>query len=121
MNAPTAQPLDGRNVLIVEDRYIIASEMADHVGRLGGHVIGPSPSVAHAKQLLEQGRVDFALLDVNLNGELVFPLAEAMAERGVPFAFLTGYDELPAPWRGRPRLEKPVSARRLEELLAALG
>lgn len=117
---PLSRPLEGRNILIVEDRYFIASEMADHVGRLGGHVVGPSRSVAEARRLLAGDTVDLGLLDVNLNGELVFPLAEVMDERGVPFVFLTGYDALPAPWHGRPCLEKPVSPQRLEEVLVGL-
>lgn len=117
----SSRPLEGRKILIVEDRYIIASEMAEHVDRLGGHVVGPSRSVAEAKRLLTGDKIDIGLLDVNLNGEMVFPLAEVMAARGVPFVFLTGYDELPAPWRDRPRLEKPVNSRRLEEVLVALA
>ena len=85
------QPLHGERVLIVEDRYLIACEMADEVGRLGGEVVGPSRSVAAALELLADERADLALLDVNLEGELVFPLAEKLNADGVPFIFLTGF------------------------------
>lgn len=116
-----ANVLHGRKVLIVEDIYILASEMAEQVNRLGGEVVGPTRSVTEAARLLAQGQVDLGLLDVNLNGEMVFPLAEAMADRGVPFIFLTGYDELPPAWSGHLRLEKPVNTRLLEEAIRRLA
>jgi CheY-like chemotaxis protein len=119
----TRRPLEGRSILIVEDRYFIASEIASEVRRLGGRVVGPSGSVARAAALLAGQRVDLGLLDVNLEGELVFPIAEALVERGIPFIFLTGYDEanLPEGWRDRPLLEKPVSARALSEALSRVA
>jgi CheY-like chemotaxis protein len=118
-----SEPLAGRRVLIVEDRYLIAIEMADHVGRLGGKVVGPSRDVAGAEALLAGERVDVAVLDVNLDGELVFPLAERLAGAGVPFIFLTGYDgqTLPPAWQDRPRFAKPVNARALCDELVRLS
>jgi CheY-like chemotaxis protein len=115
------RPLAGRRVLIVEDRYLLAAEMADEVVRLGGQVVGPSRSVAAARRLLDQP-VDVGLLDVNLDGELVYPLAETLVEQGVPIIFTTGYDDelLPEPWRRRPRLRKPVSDKALREELLKL-
>jgi response regulator RpfG family c-di-GMP phosphodiesterase len=116
-------PLAGRSVLVVEDRYLIASEMADAIRDMGARVVGPSRNVAGAQDMVDREPVDSALLDVNLDGELVFPLAEALTERGVPFIFLTGYDEdiLPPPWRDRPRLAKPVDRRALCEALVKLA
>lgn len=116
-------PLAGRRVLIVEDRYVLANDIAKAVDRLGGEVVGPSATVAAAEVLLASSRVDIGLLDVNLGGELVFPIAEALAERDVPFIFLTGYDAagLPGPWRDRPRLEKPIDARTLGQALIGLA
>lgn len=115
--------LSGRHVLIVEDRYLIASEMADVVRDLGGEVLGPAPSLEAAAELLETQRPDFAVLDVNLDGELVFPLAETLERGATPFIFLTGYsdDTLPPSWRERPRLVKPVDPRLLRETLVRLA
>lgn len=117
-----AAPLAGQRILIVEDRYLIASEMAEQVGRLGGEVLGPSRDVASAAEILAHERVDVALLDVSLDGEVVFPLAEFLAGRGVPFIFLTGYDAdlLPLAWRGRPTLAKPIHPARLRDELVKL-
>lgn len=114
--------LEGRRVLIVEDRYMIASELAEEVARLGGQVLGPSRSVADAEVLLKGADADLAILDVNLDGELVFPLAETLVTRAVPFIFLTGYDEavLPRTWRDRPILEKPLNSRALHDELIKL-
>jgi CheY-like chemotaxis protein len=119
----TDSPLAGRRVLILEDRYLIASELTDLVEQLGAVPVGPFASVAPALTALADAQVEVALLDVNLNGEPVFPVAELLATRGVPFIFLTGYDEatLPAQWRGRPRLAKPVDPRLLRAELAKLA
>lgn len=119
-----AKELAGRRVLIVEDRYLIASEIADEVRNLGGEVLGPVANLEAASEIVREGRADLALLDVDLDGELVFPVAEELARRDAPFAFLTGYDEqtLPEAWRGRPRLVKPVHPKLLrEELLRLVG
>lgn len=116
-------PLAGERVLIVEDRYLIASELADQVTRLGGEVVGPVRNVTAAAELLARQTVQIALLDVNLEGEMVFPLAEALADQGVPIIFLTGYDEevLPPPWRERPHISKPVDPTRLRAVLDTLA
>ena len=115
-------PLDGRRILIVEDRYLIASELADKVRRLGARVLGPSPSVANATEILAEDTVEAALLDIDLEGELVYPLAELLDARGVPFVFVTGFDDetLPPPWRGRPSLTKPININELRRELIAV-
>jgi|SRR5689334_8699899 CheY-like chemotaxis protein len=118
-----AEPLAGRRVLIVEDRYLIASEMADEVGQLGGRVVGPLRDVAAATEAALREPPDLAVLDVNLDGEMVYPLAETLKAKGVPFLFLTGYDAdiLPPAWRDRPRLSKPVNVRQFREELVKLS
>jgi DNA-binding response OmpR family regulator len=124
MKEVTTARSPARRVLIVEDRYLIACELADELSRLGFEVLGPAPTVAQACELLGGETVDAALLDVNLDGELVFPVAALLEERGVPFIFLTGYDRevLPPPWRGRPSLAKPIETRALKaELEKALA
>ena len=120
MSAPSSSILQGRRVLVVEDRYLIANELAQEVQALGGQVVGPCPSVAQAKALIANQQIDIALLDVNLDGEFVYPVAQALESKGVPMIFLTGYDEavLPAEWGGRPRLLKPVARGALREEFA---
>jgi DNA-binding response OmpR family regulator len=122
IDTPPNLPLAGVRVLIVEDRYLIASEMAAEVSRMGGQVLGPFRDLATASELLEREPVDLALLDVNLDHVPVYPLAHDLEARGVPFLFLTGYDEevMPAPWKSQPRLLKPVNPRALEAALVKL-
>lgn len=114
-------PLTGRRILIVEDRYLIAAELADEVRSLGGEVVGLSGSLRDAEQYKDIP-VDLGLLDVNLGDDLVFPFAEALRARGVPIIFLTGYDEdlLPRTWQDAPRLRKPVTIKALREKVLAL-
>jgi DNA-binding response OmpR family regulator len=122
MSTADATPLGGDRVLIVEDRYLIASEMAEEVERLGGRVVGPSRNLEGARAALAKDGADIALLDVSLDDEDVYPLASELAETGVPFIFLTGYDVdvLPVEWRGRPRIAKPVTGRALKEEILKL-
>lgn len=119
MTVAAGRPLAGRKVLIVEDRYLIAAELADYVRDLGAEVVGPTPSVARATELISSQRVDIALLDINLDGETVFGVAELLLERAAPFVFLTGYDTdvLPPRWRDCPQLTKPVDPRALRQAL----
>ena len=120
---PTDAPLHGESVLIVEDRYMIASELAKEVEELGGQVLGPVKDIGSAADIIAGGEVQLALLDVNLDGELVFPIAEALSDRDVPFIFLTGYDldVLPGHWRDRPSLSKPVDPKSLRDALQSLA
>jgi DNA-binding response OmpR family regulator len=117
-SGPTERPLAGHRVLIVEDRYLLAEELISEVERLGGETVGPFRSIAAAQEHLNSA-IDIGLLDVNLNGEMVFPLAEQLAARGAAIVFLTGYDEetMPEMWRDRPRLSKPINFRQLREEL----
>jgi CheY-like chemotaxis protein len=90
----------GRRVLVVEDEYAIAYDIALGLAELGVIPLGPVPTLKQAMALLKSAdRIDGAVLDVNLHGEMVFPLAEALEARGVPFIFTTGYDERVIPPR----------------------
>jgi two-component SAPR family response regulator len=113
--------LNGRKVLVVEDQYYLATEMKRLVGNLGGSIIGPARSVESAEALLAQEvDPDLAILDINLDGLRVYPLAESLRERGVPFVFVSGYE----PWAidpefaATPVVGKPVT---VTGLAAALG
>lgn len=112
--------LAGRCVLIVEDQYLIADELRTLVERLGGQVLGPVGQVAAAIRLLAEEKPDLALLDVNLDGEEVYTVAEALSTAGVPFVFATGYDSwiIDSRFSDTPLLEKPIA---LPALVAALG
>jgi CheY-like chemotaxis protein len=109
----SASPLRGVRILLVEDEALVAMLMEDMVGDLGGTVVASASRVAAALSVVEDRsmEIDFALLDVNLGGEDVFPVAAALAERNIPFAFSTGYGSggLPDPWRDRPALQKPFT------------
>jgi len=121
--ADHAGALRGRRILIVEDEYIVALDLAQSLEQIGAAVIGPVGSVGRALALLSEGTTfDMAVLDINLGSEKVFPVADALWARGLPFVFATGYDtaSMPSTYRGVPRFEKPVDihalARGLEDL-----
>lgn len=81
----------GARILIVEDETIIAMTAEDMVVELGGTVVTWAANVAAALTAVEKGGIDAAMLDINLNGEMSLPVAEALRGRGVPFIFTTGY------------------------------
>src|SRR5215212_1831331 len=83
--------LCGQHVLIVEDEYFLAQDLADYFQDLGVEVLGPVPSVAEALRLLESAEVQGAILDVNLRGERVYPVADVLRQKHVPFVFASGY------------------------------
>ncbi|MGY4515835.1 response regulator [Lysobacter sp. HA18] len=100
-------------LLVVEDEYLIADEMRRDLEALGASVIGPVPNVAAAMSLFDSDPdIDGAILDINLAGETVFPVAAALEARRIPFVFWTAYESwtLPSEFRDRPRLAKPSSA-----------
>jgi CheY-like chemotaxis protein len=84
-------------------------------------VAGTATSVEAALTTLGRSPVDAALLDINLQGELVFPVANALAERGVPFVFVTAYgaSDIPEKHRDRPMVRKPYFAAALQAALAS--
>lgn len=83
--------LKGARVLVVEDEMMAASMLEIVLGDAGCIVIGPAPSIADGLALIEGASVDAAILDINLGGDPVFPLADALVQRQVPFVFVTGY------------------------------
>ena len=112
-----------RRVLVVEDEYYLADDMAAMLARWGAEVIGPVPTPGQAFALLaELARLDAAVLDVMLRGETVFPLADALRDRAIPFVFSTGFepDSLPASYAGVPSWLKPFDPADLARALPAL-
>ena len=92
--------LAGRRLLVVEDEYFLAAELVEALSADGAKVIGPAASVDDALDLLDDtAQLDGAVLDLNLQGEMAFPVADALMERDIPFVFLTGYDQSVIPPR----------------------
>jgi DNA-binding NtrC family response regulator len=114
--------LDGLRVLVVEDEMLIAAEMEATLEDLGCEVVGPFARVDHALDALVDTAVDAAVLDVNVRGEMIFPVAERLKAQGVPMVFCTGYADLPnfpEPLQGQARLSKPCAASSVEAALRA--
>lgn len=117
-----AEPLDRCRVLVVEDESLIAMDLEGMLRRAGCEVVGPVSRVEAARRRVEEDdapSLDMALLDINLDGEMVFALADALAERRIPFVFLTGYgpEVLPERFKGRPITFKPYTQTTLLALL----
>jgi CheY-like chemotaxis protein len=119
--------LAGLRVLVVEDEMMVSMLIEDMLTDLGCHVVGPASRLDEAMELAATSELDCAVLDVNLGGQPIFPLADALRERGRPFAFATGYGDagLREVDRGTPVLQKPFRegdlARVLGELRAKVG
>ncbi len=110
-------------VLIVEDEALVAMLLEDMLIDAGYAVAGTASAISQALEFVASAAADFdvAILDVNLRGQPIFPVAEALAEAGKPFVFATGYGagSLPEAWRDRPTLQKPFGAGDVERVLAA--
>ncbi len=117
---PRPPAIEGRRIMVVEDDYMIASELCSKLKTLGATVHGPAGSVKQALALLEPStELDAAVLDINLHGELVYPVADALKQRGVPFVFTTGYElwVVPPAYAAVPRCEKPLNIATLRRVL----
>jgi two-component sensor histidine kinase/CheY-like chemotaxis protein len=110
-------------VMIVEDEALVAMMMSDFVEELGFSVCGPFSSVSAATLAAHAGDFEAAVLDVNLGGELVYPVADLLAERGVPFIFVTGYGSelVERRFADVPVLQKPVQVGELKGAFHARG
>lgn len=113
--------MSGPRVIVVEDEALVAMMMEDLLEGLGCEVAASLGSLPQALDWLaeDKERLDGALLDVNLGGELAFPIAEALQERQTPFAFATGYGNLKLERRYArvPLLGKPINPARLREVV----
>lgn len=101
----------GRCILVVEDEYLLAKRIAGEFAKLGVETIGPASTVQRALDLVEHGgRLDGAVLDIKVRGDLVFPVADALRALGVPFVFATGYDQqaIPERYRDVAHYQKPL-------------
>jgi CheY-like chemotaxis protein len=113
--------LQGLRILVVEDNFLVAEVIRDMLAASGCVIVGPVARLDEGVRLASQEALDGAVLDVNLNGERCYPIARALRDRGVPYLFLTGYDDdsAMAPQELKParHLSKPVLQVHLVEAL----
>lgn len=114
-----------QRILIVEDSALIALDLQMTVEDEGWTAVGPVARLNRALEQARKGEIDGAILDINLDGEESFPVADILRERGIPFVFSTGYDRasmLPERFRDIPVLQKPFARDALRRtLMAAFG
>ena len=112
--------VQGRRVLVIEDESLVAMLLETILDDLGCTVVGPESNIDDGLiAATTEASLDAALLDVNVAGREVFPVAEALRARGVPFVFSTGYGEagLPEHWRGNPTIQKPFTEGAIRDAL----
>jgi CheY-like chemotaxis protein len=122
-------PTDGSThhplrVLVVEDNLLIAETLCDALADCGCEVVGPVTDMPQGLALIAEQTPDGAMLDINLSGILSFPLATVLEERGVPFVFMTGYDDgvlFPPEFRKVRRIAKPFDSKDIAEVLEVWG
>jgi CheY-like chemotaxis protein len=116
--------LDGRRVLVVEDEVIVAFSIECEVEDAGGEIVGPAHTLEEATRLIDEP-IDVAILDINLNGESVWPIAQALRDRGVPYVLASANCDDPhaidPAHSDVPRFDKPVALRRLVATVADLA
>ena len=115
----TESALQGRRVLILEDEYYLADDLAGALALRSATVVGPISDIAEATRMLEESAFDCAVLDMNLHGEMAFKLAGRLKDEGVPFVIATGYGgaSLPDALADVPRVEKPADPAQVVALL----
>ncbi len=109
-------------ILVVEDEFLIRMLLEDMLDELGYDMAAGVGTISEASEEATKGDFHAAILDVNLDGQEIYPVADILAARGLPFVFVTGYGErsLPDPHRGRPALQKPFQTEQLKTTLAEL-
>jgi len=113
--------IEGRRgrVLIVEDEAMVSMLIEDMALDCGCEIVGPAARLDHALTLALQAEVDVGLLDINVDGSVVYPVADVLRFRGIPFIFVTGYDfkALPERFHGSLMLSKPFSSQQFADTL----
>lgn len=114
--------LSGLRVLVVEDEVLVAWLLQDMLAGFGCAVVGPAARVNEALAMIEAGGIDAAVLDINLNGQKSYPVADALAAGGIPFVFSTGYGKgrFPEGYCSFAVLQKPYQSTELRDALTQL-
>ncbi len=112
----------GRRVLLVEDEMMVAGMVQRMLTDLGYAVAGTATTVGEAMEMIGSRGIDAAVLDINLDGEMSYPVADELVGRGIPFLFSTGYGggDLPDAYQGSHVLKKPFRRSGLGDALAGL-
>jgi len=112
-----------RRALVVEDEMMVAMYVEDLLLDLGFEVAGIATGLDQAMPLARDGDFDFAVLDINLDGRLSFPIADVLRERGIPFLFASGYGSkgVSADYRDAVRIQKPFLSRDLAQAIAKIA
>jgi DNA-binding response OmpR family regulator len=102
-------PLTGLRLLLLEDEAMIALELEEMLRAQGADVVGPFSRVAEALEALRRESITGAVLDIQLNGEISFPVVDVLLERAKPILFVTGgaLESIPEKYRQLPRVKKP--------------
>jgi DNA-binding response OmpR family regulator len=114
--------LAGHTILVVEDEYFLGDDVAAALSGIGAKVIGPLNDLEQAMQAVSENALAGAALDVNVRGQTIYPLAQELQSRGVPFIFMTGYgrDAIPREYQHVRRCEKPFDVKELVSEMATL-
>ena len=113
----------GRRILVAEDEFLVSLATTDLLESLGCKIVGPAASLAAAVQLAQSESLDAAVLDINIAGEMIWPVAAELHRRDVPFLFLSAHTPLmifPALFAAAPRLDKPLEQNRLLRHFSAI-
>ena len=117
----TATGLSGRSVFLVEDEVMIRMMVADMLEELGYKVAAEAGDINEVMRLAQSTEFDLAILDVNVNGKVISPVADVIMAKGCPFIFATGYGSsgLPEEYRDRPSLQKPFQLETLAQVITS--
>jgi DNA-binding NtrC family response regulator len=109
----------GCSVFLVEDEVMIRMMVADMLEELGYTIAGEAGEISQAIRLAQSTEFELAILDVNVNGHMITPVAELIKARNLPFIFATGYGAagVPREYRDRPTLQKPFLIEKLAEMI----
>jgi CheY-like chemotaxis protein len=122
LRAPVSAPkmTGGSRVLVVEDEALVAMMIQECLAEFGYQVVGPISTTTEAAAKARDGQFEAAVLDINLGDGAVYPIADMLAARGVPFVFVTGYeaDSVDSRFREIPILQKPIEREMLRKIFA---
>lgn len=118
----TTHLLTGKRIVVVEDDFLLATDICRDLRERGAVVLGPAPTPFYAEQLIRRNNIDAAVLDIRLHGTTVFELAAQFQERGVPIVFVSASNrqDLPARFQDMAFVQKPVMGHALHDALIEL-